>query len=162
MQKNNLPKVEIYTDGACSGNPGPGGYGVVLIYDQIEKELSGSCLKTTNNRMEMLAAIKGLEILKKPCEVVLYSDSRYLVDAINKGWVKKWQANGWMRAKNKEAKNADLWKRLLNAMKHHKIKLVWVRGHSDNEFNNRCDKLATTAIEKMKQNASRCIGEGEQ
>ncbi len=148
LSYGNLPRVDIYTDGACSGNPGPGGYGVVLLYDGIEKELSGTRLDTTNNRMEMLAAIKGLEALKKPCEVVLYSDSRYLVDAINKGWVDKWRSNNWMRAKNKEAKNIDLWKRLLHAADRHRIKWVWVRGHSDNEYNNRCDKLATDAIKK--------------
>jgi len=148
MLNKKLPRVDIYTDGACSGNPGPGGYGVVLLYNKIEKELSGFCPETTNNRMEMLAAIIGLETLKKPCEVTLYSDSRYLIDSLNKGWVEKWRNNGWMRGKNKQAKNIDLWKRLLSATRHHNVKWAWVRGHSDNEYNNRCDKLATGAIEK--------------
>ncbi|HZK17853.1 MAG TPA: ribonuclease HI [Clostridia bacterium] len=149
MNNDKLPRVDIYTDGACSGNPGPGGYGVVLLYNGVEKELSGTCLDTTNNRMEMLAAIKALEALKKPCDVVLYSDSRYLVDGINKGWVEKWRRNGWMRGKNKEAKNVDLWKRLLNIASRHQIKWVWVRGHCDNKYNNRCDRLATDAIKEI-------------
>lgn len=145
-----MTEVEIYTDGACSGNPGPGGYGVVLKYKEHVKELSGGCESTTNNRMELLAVIKGLEALKRPCKVTLYSDSKYIVDAMNKGWVKRWQAQGWMRGKNAPAKNADLWKRILELSSKHKVTWVWVKGHADNEFNNRCDRLAVEATNRIK------------
>lgn len=138
--------VEIYTDGACSGNPGPGGYGVILKYNNIIKELSGYCEKTTNNRMELLAVIKGLEALKRPCSVILYSDSKYIVDAMNKGWVTRWQKNGWMRNKCEPAKNKDLWERILKLTSVHKVSWVWVKGHADNEYNNRCDYLAVQEI----------------
>ncbi len=138
-------RVTIYTDGACIGNPGPGGYGVVLLSGQRRKELSGGFANTTNNRMEILAAIMGLEALKKPSAVTLYSDSRYLVDAIEKGWAIKWQANGWMRNKKDRAVNPDLWERLLDLTKQHDVEFRWVRGHAGNKENECCDKLAVAA-----------------
>jgi ribonuclease HI len=141
-----LQEIKIYTDGACSGNPGPGGYGVVLIYGEHIKELSGAYENTTNNRMEILAAIIGLETLKRPCRVTLYSDSQYLVNAMTKGWLDKWRRNNWMRNKNERAKNIDLWKRLLTAVEGHQVGWVWVKGHATNEMNNRCDQLAVAAI----------------
>ena len=142
-------EVEIYTDGACSGNPGPGGYGVVLKHGETIKELSAAYKETTNNRMEILGAIIGLESLKKPCLVTLYSDSQYLVNAINKGWITRWRANNWMRNKNEPAKNVDLWERLLPLLKEHKITWVWVKGHANNKYNNRCDFLAVSAIKEQ-------------
>jgi ribonuclease HI len=137
--------VTIYTDGACIGNPGPGGYGTVLLSGEHRKELSGGFANTTNNRMEILAAIVGLESLKKPSAVTIYSDSRYLVDAIEKGWALKWQANGWMRNKKERAVNPDLWERLLDLTKQHDVEFRWVRGHAGNKENERCDKLAVAA-----------------
>ncbi len=144
-----MKKVKIYTDGACSGNPGPGGYGVILLYGEHRKELSGAYDNTTNNRMEIIAAIKGLESLKERCQVTVYSDSQYLVNAITKGWVKKWQANNWMRNKTEPAKNVDLWIRLLELLEKHQVEWVWVKGHADNELNNRCDELAVKAIKEQ-------------
>lgn len=141
-----MKKLDIYTDGACSGNPGKGGYGAVLIYKGIKKELSGGYEKTTNNRMEVLAVIKALEALKEPCEVTLYSDSKYVVDAIEKGWVKKWESNNWYRTKNEKASNTDLWQRLLELLKIHSVKFCWVKGHAENFYNERCDQLAREAI----------------
>ncbi|MFZ5591694.1 MAG: ribonuclease HI [Bacillota bacterium] len=141
-----LPQVEIYTDGACTGNPGPGGYGVILKYGDRIKELSGGFALTTNNRMEILAAIVGLEALKRPCQVTLFSDSRYLVDAVNQSWVERWRRYGWKKGKNGEpAKNVDLWQRLLPLLEKHRVTLVWVKGHADNHYNNRCDQLAVQA-----------------
>lgn len=142
-----MKEIILYTDGACSGNPGPGGYGVVLMYKDQKKELSGGFSKTTNNRMEILGVIKGLESLKEQCHVMVYSDSKYVVDAIEKGWVKKWEKNNWMRTKSDKAINSDLWKRLLIALSQHKVKFNWVKGHANNEFNERCDFLARNAIE---------------
>ena len=138
-------KVTIYTDGACLGNPGPGGYGVVMLYAGHRKELSGGFLRTTNNRMEIIAAIRGLESLTEKCRVVLYSDSAYVVDAVNKGWAEKWQADGWNRDKKKgiKAKNPDLWAKLLELVRYHEADFRWVRGHSGNVENERCDHLAT-------------------
>ncbi len=141
-----MKEVIIYTDGACSGNPGPGGYGVVLMYGAAKKELSEGYRLTTNNRMEVLAVIKGLEALKEPCRVALYSDSRYVVDAIEKGWVVKWKQNGWMRNKKDRAVNVDLWERLLVLLAKHQVKFIWVKGHADNPGNERCDELARMAI----------------
>ena len=143
-----MKTVNIYTDGACSGNPGPGGYGIVLLHNDARKELSGAYKLTTNNRMEILAAIIALETLKEPCQVRLYSDSRYLVDAIEKGWVKKWEQNKWMRNKDDAAVNVDLWLKLLHQLEKHDVQFVWVRGHADNKENNRCDTLAREAIVK--------------
>ena len=140
-----MKHVTLYTDGACSNNPGPGGYGVVLLYDSHRKELSKGYRKTTNNRMEILAAIAGLEALKEPCRVALYSDSQYLVNAIEKGWAERWQANGWMRNKKEKAVNPDLWERLLKLCEIHKVKFEWLRGHAGHDENERCDELATAA-----------------
>lgn len=144
--KKNQRAVEIYTDGACSGNPGAGGYGVVLLYGNKRKEMSEGYRMTTNNRMEVLAVIKGLEALKEPCQVTLYSDSKYVVDAIQKGWVKKWKANGWYRNKKERASNVDLWERLLVQLERHQVTFQWVKGHADNPENERCDELARGAI----------------
>lgn len=143
-----VPKVNIYTDGACKGNPGQGGYGVAVIHADHRKELSGGYRKTTNNRMELLAAIIGLEVLDSPCEVILYSDSKYLVNAMEQGWARRWQANGWRRANKEKALNSDLWYRLLELCKHHAVKFQWVKGHAGNFENERCDYLATTAAER--------------
>ena len=145
-EKTALKSLDIYTDGACSGNPGPGGYGVVMLYKNQRKELSEGFKKTTNNRMEVLAVIKGLEALKIPCQVTLYSDSKYVVDAVTKGWVKKWKANNWIKADKKKALNVDLWERLLMLLDKHKVIFVWVKGHADNVENERCDFLARQAI----------------
>ena len=138
-------EVVIHTDGSCLGNPGPGGYGVVLGYRGREKELSGGFRRTTNNRMELMAVIMGLEALKERCRVSLYSDSRYVVDAVGKGWAKRWQANGWMRNKREPAINPDLWERLLAALERHEVEFRWVRGHAGNAGNTRADRLAVTA-----------------
>ncbi|MCL6584591.1 MAG: ribonuclease HI [bacterium] len=140
-----MKQVEIYTDGACTGNPGPGGYGVILRYGEHRKELSGGFRLTTNNRMEILAAIVGLEALRERCQVILYSDSRYLVDSINKRWVFRWKANGWMRDKKERVPNADLWERLLKLLQLHSVEFRWVRGHNGQAENERCDQLATAA-----------------
>jgi len=137
--------VEIHTDGACSGNPGPGGYAAVLKYGGRQKEISEGFSHTTNNRMELLACIAGLECLKEPCRVKLYSDSRYLVDGIEKGWARRWKANGWMRNKNDYALNADLWERLLGLLDTHDVNFIWVKGHADVEQNELCDRLARMA-----------------
>ncbi len=140
-----MKKVEIFTDGACSGNPGPGGYGTILKYQGHTKELSAGYKQTTNNRMELMAIIQGLEALKEPCEVTVYSDSRYIVDAINKGWLNKWAKNHWMRNKKEAAKNIDLWQRLLTQLQRHKVRFVWVKGHAGHPENERCDELAVKA-----------------
>ncbi|MCL2592881.1 MAG: ribonuclease HI [Defluviitaleaceae bacterium] len=141
-----MKTVDIYTDGACSGNPGPGGYGIVLLYNGQRKESSEGFRKTTNNRMEMLAAIKALEALKEKCNVNLYSDSKYVVDAINKGWAVNWKKNNWMRNKKDKALNPDLWERLLNQINNHNVTFIWVKGHANNVENERCDELARNAI----------------
>ena len=138
-------KVTIYTDGACSGNPGPGGYGTVMQYGERRKELSGGFRKTTNNRMELLAVIEGLQLLKRPCKVTVFSDSRYIVDAINEGWAKRWQANGWRRSRKAKALNPDLWSRLLKLLDTHEVSLRWVKGHAGNPGNERADALAVAA-----------------
>ncbi len=138
-------KVTIYTDGACIGNPGPGGYGVVLLNESHRKELSGGYRKTTNNRMEILAAIVGLEALKEECRVTLYSDSQYVVNAVEKGWAWKWEAKGWKRSRDAKALNPDLWERLLRLCEYHDVEFRWVRGHAGNRENERCDQLATEA-----------------
>ncbi|HOJ52860.1 MAG TPA: ribonuclease HI [Syntrophales bacterium] len=143
-------KVVIYTDGACLGNPGPGGYGCVLTYHAVRKELSGGFRLTTNNRMELMAAIAALLALKEPCEVILHTDSRYLVDAIEKGWAKKWREKGWRRAGGKRAENADLWAKLLDLCDFHEVRFVWVEGHAGEEENERCDFLARRAAQGEK------------
>ncbi len=137
-----MKTVEIYTDGACSGNPGPGGWGAILRYKGMEKELSGGEALTTNNRMELTAAIKALEALKEPCAVELYSDSRYLVEALEKGWARSWREKGWVKADKKPALNPDLWQRLLELCEKHSVSCRWVKGHGENQFNNRCDAMA--------------------
>ena len=138
-----MKRVTLYTDGACSGNPGPGGYGAILVYGAKEKELSGGEPLTTNNRMELLAAIVGLEALKEACDVRLVSDSKYLVDAVQKGWLDQWQANGWKKADRKPVLNPDLWKRLLIQLNRHSVTFEWIKGHAGHPFNERCDALAT-------------------
>lgn len=143
---NHLNQVAIYTDGACEPNPGPGGYGAVLIHGSARRELHGGFRRTTNNRMEIFAAIAGLEALKVPCKVVLYSDSKYLVDAISKGWARRWKAMGWWRTKKEKAANADLWARLLAACKKHRVEFAWVKGHAGNPENERADELSTLML----------------
>ena len=137
-----MKTVEIYTDGACSGNPGPGGWGAILRYNGVEKELSGGEAQTTNNRMELTAAIKALEALKESCAVELYSDSKYLVEALEKGWAEGWKKRGWVKSDKKPALNRDLWQRLLELLEMHSVSCHWVKGHAENEFNNRCDAMA--------------------
>ena len=134
--------VEIFTDGACSGNPGPGGWGVVLRYEGREKELCGGEKNTTNNRMELTAAIKGLSALKEPCDVRLVTDSKYVADGITKGWAKSWRENNWRKADKKPALNPDLWEELLNLIEKHNVTIDWVKGHAGHPENERCDKLA--------------------
>ena len=143
-----MKTVEIYTDGACSYNPGPGGWGVVLLYGGHEKQMSGYCSETTNNRMELLAVIKGLEQLKEECKVLLYSDSAYVVNAFEKKWIDDWSQKNWKTSGNKEVKNIDLWKELFILSKKHDITWVKVKGHADNKYNNICDMLARSEVEK--------------
>jgi ribonuclease HI len=140
-----MKNVTIYTDGCCINNPGPGGYGAVLLYDSHRKELSAGYRRTTNNRMEILAAVSGLEALKEPCRVTLFSDSQYVVFAIEKGWARKWRANGWRRNNKDKAINPDLWERLLKLCEVHDIEFQWVRGHAGQSENERCDELAKAA-----------------
>ncbi len=137
-----MKEVSLYTDGACRGNPGRGGWGAILVFGKYEKEMSGGEPMTTNNRMELLAAISGLDALKEPCEVTLYSDSKYLVDAFLLGWVENWRSHGWKRGKD-ELKNPDLWQKLYSLTKTHNVNFVWVKGHNGHDYNERCDKLAT-------------------
>ena len=141
-----MKQVIVYTDGACSGNPGPGGWGAILRYGGVEKELSGYNRETTNNRMELTAAIKGLEALKEPCRVVLYTDSQYLSKAINQGWLKSWKKNDWKKSDKKPVLNVELWKRLDSQLTRHVVTIHWVKGHAENKYNNRCDALATGQI----------------
>ncbi len=143
-----MKSVQLYTDGACSGNPGAGGYGALLIYKGIEKELSGGERETTNNRMEIYAVIAGLRCLREPCEVTVYSDSAYTVNAFNEGWIFGWMKNGWKKADNKPVLNAELWQELYSLTQKHKVRFVKVKGHADNVYNNRCDALARAAIKK--------------
>lgn len=137
-----MKTVRIYTDGACSGNPGPGGWGAILCYNGTEKELSGGEAMTTNNRMELTGVISALRALKEPCIVELYSDSKYVVDALAKGWAVSWRSRGWVKADKKPALNADLWQELLTLTEKHRVDCHWVKGHADNPYNNRCDALA--------------------
>lgn len=143
----NIKTVDIYTDGACSGNPGKGGYGAVMLYNGARRELSAGYRRTTNNRMEVLAVIKALEALKEKCRVNLYSDSKYVVDAVNKGWARSWKRNGWRKSDKSMALNIDLWDRLLMLLDKHDVTFIWVKGHADNKENERCDFLARNAIE---------------
>ncbi len=146
-----MKKVEIFTDGACSGNPGPGGWGAILRYGKNVKELSGGEAQTTNNRMELTAVISALSALKEPCEVTLTSDSKYIIDAVTKGWAVSWRARGWRRGKNEKALNPDLWEQLLDLLEKHKVEFVWVKGHAGHPENERCDELAV--IESKKYSA---------
>ena len=143
-----MKTVTLYTDGACSGNPGPGGWGVILEYMGTEKELSGGEASTTNNRMELTAVIFGLQALKEPCIVELYSDSKYVIDGLSKGWAEGWRKNGWRKADKKPALNPDLWEQLLGLVSRHQVRYHWVKGHAENPKNNRCDALAVAESKK--------------
>ena len=145
-----MQTVTIYTDGACSGNPGPGGWGAVLMYKDAKRELSGGAHETTNNRMELTAAIEALKLLTRPCAVELYSDSKYLVDAMTKGWAENWKAHEWKKADKKPALNIELWDELLRLCGVHTVRFHWVKGHADTEYNNRCDDLARMETEKYR------------
>ncbi len=140
----NKKTVFIFSDGACSGNPGPGGYGVILRYGEKEMELSGGEKRTTNNRMELMGVIAGLEALKYPCRVILQTDSKYVVDSVMKGWAKSWQKNGWVKSDKKPALNSDLWERLLNLLEIHEVTFNWIKGHAGHAENERCDRLAVS------------------
>jgi ribonuclease HI len=144
-----MKTVEIYTDGACSGNPGPGGYGAILRYKDKEKEISGGDKNTTNNRMELLAVIEALKLLKEPCNVELYSDSQYVCNAFNLGWVEKWKSKNWMRTKSEPVKNPDLWKELYSLCQTHNVTYNWVKGHAGHPENERCDRLAVAYYQKF-------------
>ncbi|HEX2986343.1 MAG TPA: ribonuclease HI [Caproiciproducens sp.] len=145
-----MKQVDIYTDGACQGNPGPGGWGAILRYNGVEKEISGGERDTTNNRMELTGVIEALRLLKEPCEVTLYSDSKYVCDAIEKGWAKGWKRNGWRKADKKPALNSDLWEILLALLDRHKVAVRWIKGHAGHPENERCDRLAVAQAEKNK------------
>ena len=145
-----MKKVELYTDGACRGNPGPGGWGAILVYRGKEKELSGGEASTTNNRMELMAAIAGMSALREPCEIVLTSDSKYLVDAINKGWLASWKRNGWRKADKSAVLNVELWQKIDSLLEIHDVSFVWVHGHTGHPYNERCDALATAYADKFK------------
>lgn len=145
-----MKTLEIYTDGACSGNPGPGGYGIVMLYKEERREISCGYKCTTNNRMELMAVLHGLKALKEQCKVDLYLDSKYIVDAINKGWAAKWKKNNWMRNKSEPALNADLWEELFVLLDMHKVNFIWIKGHNNNLENERCDVLARQAIKEKK------------
>ena len=147
-----MKNVELFTDGACSGNPGPGGWGVVLRYGNNEKELCGGEANTTNNRMELTAAIMGLSALKEPCKVLLVTDSKYVADGITKGWAASWQNNGWRKADKKPALNPDLWEKLLELIKTHDVTIEWVKGHAGHPENERCDRLAVNFYKQLQEN----------
>ena len=144
-----MKRVTVYTDGACSGNPGPGGWGAILEWNGVEKELHGGENPTTNNRMELTAVIVALETLKEACVVELYSDSKYVIDALTKGWLDSWRKNGWRKADKKPVLNVDLWERLLPQLARHEMHYHWVKGHAENEKNNRCDKMAVDESKKF-------------
>jgi ribonuclease H len=145
-----MKTVTIYTDGACSGNPGPGGWGAILRYRDTEKELSGGAAETTNNRMELTAVIEALRLLREPCIVELYSDSKYVIDALSKGWARGWKARGWVKSDKKPALNPDLWEQLLALTEVHQVRCHWVKGHAENEHNNRCDQMAVAESKKFR------------
>ena len=146
-----MKTVTIYTDGACSGNPGPGGWGAILVYGEKEKTLSGGEASTTNNRMELTGVITALEALKEPCVVELWSDSKYVVDGLSLGWAESWRANGWKKKDKKPALNPDLWERLLQLTETHTVHCHWVKGHAENEYNERCDRMAVAEWQKFRQ-----------
>ena len=143
-----MKHIDIYTDGACSGNPGAGGWGTILVYNGHEKELSGGAANTTNNRMEMMAVIEGLKALKEPCEVTLTSDSQYICNAVSRGWAKAWKKNHWFKSDRTQAKNIDLWEELLTLLDVHQVTVEWVRGHNGHPYNERCDRLAVEQAKK--------------
>ena len=145
-----MKTITIYTDGACSGNPGPGGWGAILRYRDTEKELSGGAAETTNNRMELTAVIEALRLLREPCIVELYSDSKYVIDALSKGWARGWKARGWVKSDKKPALNPDLWEQLLALTEVHRVRCHWVKGHAENEHNNRCDQMAVAESKKFR------------
>ena len=145
-----MKTITIYTDGACSGNPGPGGGGAILRYRDTEKELSGGEAQTTNNRMELTAVIEALRLLREPCIVELYSDSKYVIDALSKGWARGWKARGWVKSDKKPALNPDLWEQLLALTEVHQVRCHWVQGHAENEHNNRCDQMAVAESKKFR------------
>ncbi len=145
-----MKKVEIYTDGACSGNPGPGGFGAILVYGKLEKEISGGSAVTTNNRMELMGVISALRALKEPCYVTITTDSKYVCDGITKGWAESWQKKGWKKSDGKPALNPELWGELLELVSRHECNFVWVKGHAGHPYNERCDKLAVQAIERYR------------
>ena len=149
-KQQKMKTVTIYTDGACSGNPGPGGWGAILMYGAHKKELSGGEASTTNNRMELTAVISALSLLKEPCLVDLYSDSKYVIDALEKGWAKGWKKRGWVKSDKKPALNPDLWEVLLGLTEVHQLRYHWVKGHAENPYNNRCDELAVGESRKFK------------
>lgn len=145
-----MKEVTLYTDGACSGNPGKGGWGAILIYKDYKKEMSGGEKDTTNNKMELTAAIEGLSALKEPCRVKLYSDSKYLIDGITKGWARSWRAKNWKKSDGKPALNVELWEKILELDEYHEIEYIWVKGHAGNPYNERCDRLAVAYYENLK------------
>ena len=149
-KENHMKQVTIYTDGACSGNPGPGGWGAILMYGEHKKELSGGEDSTTNNRMELTAVIEALRCLNQPCAVDLWSDSKYVIDGLEKGWAKGWQARGWVKSDKKPALNPDLWEELLRLVDLHTLRCHWVKGHAENPYNNRCDEMAVSEWKKRK------------
>ena len=146
-----MKKVQIYTDGSCSGNPGPGGWGAVLVFDGTEKELSGGTIETTNNRMELTAVIQALAVLKEPCEVILTSDSKYVTDSINKGWLYNWLNKGWKNFKGQPTPNTDLWMQLIPLLVKHKVSFHWIKSHAGHPMNERCDQLATQQTKRYKK-----------
>lgn len=156
-----MKTVSLYTDGACSGNPGPGGWAAILIYKDVKKEISGGDPETTNNRMEVTAAIKGLEALNQPCKVNIYTDSAYLFNAFEKGWLFNWSKNNWKKADKKPVENQDLWEKLLSVSRSHYIKWNKVKGHADNELNNRCDELARAEIKKLRKTDEKALDDPE-
>ncbi len=143
--------VKIYTDGACSGNPGPGGWGAVLIYGEHQKEISGGAAETTNNRMELTAVIEALSMLKRPCKIILTTDSKYVVDSVTKGWVYGWKKRGWKKGDGKPALNPELWQKLLPLLEMHEVEFVWVKGHAGHKYNEICDKMAVAESQKFKK-----------
>ena len=145
-----MKEVCLYTDGACRGNPGVGGWGAILVYGKYEKEMSGGDRETTNNKMELTAAIEGLSALKEPCRVKLYSDSKYLIDGITKNWARSWRSKGWKKSDGKPALNVDLWEKILRLDEYHEIEYIWVKGHAGNPYNERCDRLAVAYYESLK------------
>lgn len=146
--------LDIYTDGACSGNPGPGGYGAILVYKGVEKEIAGGDIMTTNNRMELLGVISALEALKEPCRCLITTDSKYVCDGISKGWAESWREKGWRKSDGKPALNPDLWERLLSLLETHDVEFKWVKGHAGHPYNERCDKLAVGYYTRLKEQNS--------